>query len=110
STWGFFPSPWDCWLAARGLATLHLRAERASANALQVSEMLSRRKDVAAVAYPGLPSHPDHAVARRQFGGRFGSVVTFTLPGGTEAARRLIAAAAETIPFCPSLGEVSTTL
>jgi cystathionine beta-lyase/cystathionine gamma-synthase len=110
STWGFFASPWDCWLAARGLATLHLRAERASANALCVAEMLSRRPDVEGVSYPGLPSHPDHALARRQFGELFGSVVTFTLPGGTAAARKLIAAAAETIPFCPSLGELCTTL
>ncbi|MCE9552538.1 MAG: aminotransferase class I/II-fold pyridoxal phosphate-dependent enzyme [Planctomycetes bacterium] len=110
STWGFFASPWDCWLASRGISTLHLRAERASANALRVAEVLSGRSDLAAVSYPGLRSHLDHALAQRQFGSQFGNVVTFTLPGGTEAARRLIAAAAETIPFCPSLGELCTTL
>ena len=110
STWGFFASPWDCWLAARGISTLHLRTERAAANALRVAEMLGSRRDLAMVSYPGLPSHADHALARRQFGDQFGNVVTFTLPGGTDAARRLIAAAAETIPFCPSLGELCTTL
>ena len=110
STWGFVASPWDCWLASRGISTLHLRAERASANALRVAEMLIERQDLAAVSYPGLSSHPDHALASRQFGSQFGNVVTFTLSGGTERARRLIAAAAETIPFCPSLGELSTTL
>lgn len=110
STWGFFASPWDCWLASRGLGTLHLRVERASQNALQVAQMLAERSDLVAVSYPGLPSHPDHELAGRQFGGRFGNMVTFTLPGGTAAARRLIAAAAETIPFCPSLGELCTTL
>jgi len=110
STWGFFASPWDCWLGGRGLSTLHLRAERASQNALCVAQMLAQRSDLVDVSYPGLPSHPDHALARRQFGGLFGNMVTFTLPGGTAAARRLISAASETIPFCPSLGELCTTL
>ncbi|MCE9546893.1 MAG: PLP-dependent transferase [Planctomycetia bacterium] len=110
STWGFFGSPWDCWMATRGLATLHLRVERASANALAVAEMLSRRSDVVEVSYPGLPGHPDHPLAAKQFRGLFGNMVTFTLPGSTAAARRLITAANNTIPFCPSLGEISTTL
>jgi cystathionine beta-lyase/cystathionine gamma-synthase len=109
STWGWTAAPFDCWLAARGLATLHLRAERASDNALAAAEMLSRRPEVAGVDYPGLPTHPDHALAARQFGGRFGSIVTFHLAGGRTATDRLLAAA-EHIPFCPSLGELHTTL
>ncbi len=109
STWGLTASPWDCWLAARGIGTLHLRAERASANALAAAQFLANRAEVEKVHYPGLPDHPDHELATRQFGGRYGTIVTFTITGGTTAATRFIAAA-RNIPFCPSLGELTTTL
>ena len=109
TTFGFFASPWDCWLATRGLGTLALRARRAEENALAVAEMLDRRTDVQHISYPGLASHPDHKLASRQFDG-FGNLVTFTLAGGAGAAERLIAAASARIPFCPSLGELMTTL
>ena len=109
STWGFASAPFDCWLALRGLGTLGVRIERASANALQVARFLAGEQKVEAVYYPGLSEHPDHELARRQFGDRFGSIVTFTLRGGIEAARAFMAAATQ-IPFCPSLGELSTTL
>jgi cystathionine beta-lyase/cystathionine gamma-synthase len=109
STWGWSASPWDCWLASRGLGTLHLRADRASANALAAARHLAEQRQVEIVHYPGLESHPDHPLAAQQFGDRYGSMVTFTLKGGTAAATRFIAAARQ-IPFCPSLGELSTTL
>jgi cystathionine beta-lyase/cystathionine gamma-synthase len=109
SVWGLFPSPIDCWLAARGISTLALRAQRASANARDVASTLASRQDIEAVYYPGLSNHIDHAIAARQFGNVFGNIVTFTLPGGTTAADRFIQAAADSIPFCPSLGELSTT-
>jgi cystathionine beta-lyase/cystathionine gamma-synthase len=109
STWGLAAAPFDCWLAMRGLATLALRMERACANALAVARSLIRSKAVEAVYYPGLAEHPDHDLARRQFGDRFGSIVTFTLGGGRAAARAFMGAA-ERIAFCPSLGELSTTL
>jgi cystathionine beta-lyase/cystathionine gamma-synthase len=109
STWGWSAAPLDCWLATRGLGTLHLRAARASENALAAARFLAGRPEVEVVHYPGLASHPDHAVAARQFGERFGSMVSFTLRGGTAAASRFIASARQ-IPFCPSLGELSTTL
>jgi len=109
STWGWTAPPFDCWLAARGLATLHLRAERASSNALAAAEMLAQRAEISGVDYPGLSQHPDHALAARQFNGRFGSMVTFHLQGGRVATDRFLAAATE-IPFCPSLGELHTTL
>ncbi len=109
STWGWTAAPFDCWLAARGLATLHLRAERASSNALRAAERLRGRPGVAGVDYPGLSEHPDHALAVRQFGERFGSIVTFHLAGGRAAADRFLAGAKQ-IPFCPSLGELHTTL
>jgi cystathionine beta-lyase/cystathionine gamma-synthase len=109
STWGWSAAPLDCWLAARGIGTLHLRAERASQNALAAARFLAEQPAVEVVHYPGLPSHADHPLAARQFGGRYGSMVTFTLAGGTAAATRFIGAARR-IPFCPSLGELSTTL
>lgn len=109
STWGLTSSPMDCYLAARGLATLHLRMERACENARRAAEFLAARREVARVAYPGLPDHPHHGLAREQFGGRFGSIATMTLPGGRPAADAFIAAARR-IPFCPSLGEACTTL
>jgi cystathionine beta-lyase/cystathionine gamma-synthase len=64
---------------------------------------------VAQVYYPGLASHTQQALARRQFGEQFGTMVSFRLAGGRTAADAFIAAA-EQIPFCPSLGELSTTL
>jgi cystathionine beta-lyase/cystathionine gamma-synthase len=109
ATWGLASAPFDCWLALRGLSTLGVRAERACANALATAQHLAKSPHVAAVYYPGLAEHPDHAVARRQFGDRFGSLVTFTLRDGLAAARNFMVAARQ-IPFCPSLGELNTTL
>jgi cystathionine beta-lyase/cystathionine gamma-synthase len=109
STFGLASAPFDCWLAMRGLGTLALRNERASASALAVARLLSASDRVEDTYYPGLPDHPDHELARRQFGDRFGSMVSFTLLGGTEAARAFVQAARR-IPFCPSLGELNTTL
>ncbi|MGE0756699.1 MAG: PLP-dependent aspartate aminotransferase family protein [Pirellulaceae bacterium] len=109
STWGMSCSPFDSWLASRGLATLHLRMQRACANALAAARYLVAQSAVAAVDYPGLPEHPQHALASRQFQSQFGSIVTFHLRGGRTAADQFISAAAS-IPFCPSLGELSTTL
>ncbi len=109
STWGLGASPFECWLAERGLGTLAVRVERASANARAAAEFLAGRKEVKAVYYPGLESHPDHAVAARQFGDCFGTMVTFALDGAAGAATRFIRAA-QGVPFSPSLGELSTTL
>lgn len=113
SAWGFSASPFDCWLAARGLATAHLRIERACANAQRAAEFLSHRREVERVEYPGLPTHPQHAIAKRQFVGlaapHFGTIVAFQLKRGRAAADKFITAAKD-IPFCPSLGELSTTL
>jgi cystathionine beta-lyase/cystathionine gamma-synthase len=109
SAWGLMGQPFDCWLALRGLSTLPLRAARAGDNALRAAQFLTQQRHVVAVHYPGLPGHPDHALAARQFGQQFGSMVTFELQGGWAAAERFIAAC-RNIPFCPSLGDLSTTL
>ncbi len=104
-TWGMVASPLDCWLTERGWQTLDVRSERACRTAGEIAAMLKRHPRVTRVRYPGLADHPDHEVARRQFGARFGSMVTFTLRGGRAMVDRL----AESIPFCPSLGEARTT-
>jgi cystathionine beta-lyase/cystathionine gamma-synthase len=109
STWGWSTSPFDCWLALRGLGTLALRAERAIANAAAAATFLRGCANVERVDYPGLPDHADHALANEQFAGRFGNMVTFRLRGGLAEAERFISAA-RAIPFCPSLGDLSTTL
>lgn len=110
AAWGLASSPFDCWLGARGLATLPLRMDRACGGAMAAARHLAARADVAAVDYPGLPEHPDHQLATQLCGGRYGSIVTFHLDGGREAADAAIARGGETIPFCPSLGELSTTI
>ena len=109
SAWGLASSPFDAWLAVRGLTTMHLRVERACETAEQVAKFLTRERAVQQVDYPGLPDHPQHALATAQFGERFGSIVTFRLSGGRAAADAFIAAT-DRIPFCPSLGEATTTL
>ena len=110
AAWGLASSPFDAWLSVRGLATMHLRVARACDNAMQAAAFLAGRDDVERVDYPGLSEHPQHALAARQFAGRFGSVVTFHLRGGRSAADAFIKAAQGRIPFCPSLGETATTL
>jgi cystathionine beta-lyase/cystathionine gamma-synthase len=109
STWGFAAGPFDCWLALRGVATLALRAHRASESALAVALWLQKHPKIDRVRYPGLKDHPDHALAQAQFGERFGAMVTFELRGERPAADAFIRAASR-IPFCPSLGELDTTL
>jgi cystathionine beta-lyase/cystathionine gamma-synthase len=109
STWGWASSPFDCYLALRGLSTLAMRADCGSRNAMALAEWLAAQPAVDAVHYPGLASHADHALAQRQFGERFGAMLTFNLRGGIDAATAFIRGASD-VPFCPSLGELSTTL
>jgi len=88
---------------------MHLRVDRACETAGKVAEFLAQASAVEHVDYPGLRDHPQHALATSQFGGRYGSIVTFRIAGGRKAADAFIAAT-DQIPFCPSLGEASTTL
>jgi cystathionine beta-lyase/cystathionine gamma-synthase len=109
STWGTTPGAFDCWLADRGLVTMHLRVDRACQNALAAAQFLAGHNAVSRVFYPGLEDHPQHSLARRQFGNRFGSMVAFELAGGLPAASKFISTA-KRIAFCPSLGDATTTL
>jgi cystathionine gamma-synthase len=91
---GGVPSPFDCWLLLRSLATLPLRVRAQSANAQAVAGFLAGRADVEEVFYPGLAHHPGHELARRQMHGGYGAVVSFTVPGGAVQALEVVARAA----------------
>jgi cystathionine gamma-lyase len=86
---GGISGPFDCFLALRGLKTLALRLERHCANALQTAQWLERRSDVRKVHYPGLASHPQHALAKRQMQA-FGGMVSVVLDGGIARARTFL--------------------
>ncbi len=86
---GAVPSAFDSWLAHRGLKTLHLRAREASNNAAAVAAVLEKSRDVLAVNYPGLDSHPQRAIAKRQHReGVHGGMLSFRIRGGHAAAER----------------------
>jgi cystathionine beta-lyase/cystathionine gamma-synthase len=108
SVWGLASHPFDCWLAARGLATLSLRMRAASANAAAVADWLVEQSSVASVVYPGRPEHPDHALAKRLLRDGFGSMLCFELRGGREAVNRFMRQAPG-VPFSPSFGHTATT-
>jgi cystathionine gamma-lyase len=87
---GGVPGPFDSFLTLRGIKTLALRMERHCANALAVARFLEQHPAIEAVRYPGLASHPQHALARRQMSGGFGGIVTAVLRGGLTASRRAL--------------------
>jgi cystathionine gamma-synthase len=76
----------EAYLLLRGMRTLHLRVERACRSAQRVAEAMAKHPNVAAVLYPGLPSHPGHAIAARQMQGGFGGMLSIRVKGGEEAA------------------------
>ncbi|WYZ42810.1 hypothetical protein EsH8_VI_000509 [Colletotrichum jinshuiense] len=86
---GAVPSAFDCWLAHRGLKTLHLRAREATRNATTVATALEASPNVIAVNYPGLDSHPHRAIAKKQHrDGMGGGMLSFRIKGGHAAAER----------------------
>jgi cystathionine gamma-synthase len=103
---GAVPGPFDCFLVLRGVKTLAVRMDRHDANARVVAEALVAHPAVAEVHWPGLASHPQHEVARRQMRG-FGGMVSFTLHGGEEAALR-VAESTEVFTLAESLGAVES--
>jgi cystathionine gamma-lyase len=82
--------PFEAFLCSRGLKTLELRVQAQSATALALAEWLLAHPRVRAVHYPGLASHPGHAIARRQMTGGFGSLLSFELDGDVATARRVV--------------------
>jgi cystathionine gamma-synthase len=103
---GPVPDPTSCYLLARGLKTFALRLERQNASGQALAEFLEAQPQVARVYYPGLPSHREHALARRQMRG-FGGVVSFELKGTLEDCSRFVDAL-EIPQIAPSLGGVES--
>lgn len=102
-------SPFEAWLTYNGMKTLALRMERHCSNALALAEFLEKHPAVERVNYPGLPSHPDHELAKLQMRGGFGGMLSFELKGGLEAG----IACMNRIKFCtlaPTLGDVDTLI
>ncbi|MBI3538127.1 MAG: PLP-dependent transferase [Chloroflexi bacterium] len=105
---GAVPGPFDCWLVLRGAKTLAVRMERHSANALRIAQMLEAHPAVARVFYPGLKSHPQFEIARKQMCD-FGGMISFIARGGSDAARR-IARATRLFTLGESLGGVESLI
>lgn len=101
-------SPFNAWICLKGMETLRLRMEAHSRQALALAEWLARQKGVTAVHYPGLSSHPQHALAMRQAPMQ-GAVVSFEVKGGKDAAWRLIDAV-RMISITANLGDTRTTI
>tara|TARA_B110000116_G_scaffold137998_1_gene119732 strand:- start:526 stop:1668 length:1143 start_codon:yes stop_codon:yes gene_type:complete len=107
-TIGAVSSPFDCWLNLSGLKTLHLRMKRHEESAMQVAQFLESHAKIDRVLYPGLPSHPQHAVAKAQMSG-FSGMIAFELTGGAEAGKTLM----NNVQLCglaESLGSVETMI
>ena len=83
--WGQAPDPFACWLLSRGLKTLGVRVRQQNESALKIARWAEQQRSIAAVHYPGLESHPDHAIARATLSG-FGGMLAIELAGGAQAA------------------------
>jgi cystathionine gamma-lyase len=99
-------SPMDAWLLLRGLRTLPMRIEQINSNALALAEFLEQQPQVERVYYPGLPSHPQHELAKRQMKG-FGAVIAFAIKGGYEETQRFVSAL-KLPPNAVSLGGIDS--
>lgn len=107
-TIGAVPSPFDCWLTILGVKTLHLRMKRHASNAQLVAEFLEAHSKVERVTYPGLPSHPQHDIAKQQMDG-YSGMISFELVGGVSAGRTVM----NSVKLCAlaeSLGAVETMI
>lgn len=105
---GAVPGPQDCYLTLRGLKTLPLRMQRHQENAGRIALWLESHPRVERVIYPGLASHPQHALAREQMRG-FGGMISFYLRGDLDAARRFLAAV-KVFTLAESLGGVESLI
>jgi cystathionine gamma-synthase len=108
-TWGLNASPFDCWLAERGLNTFELRFDRAQENAKALADHLRGLKGVKRVLYPGEDDHPDRDLARDLLQGNYSHMVSFELETDRAGVNRFLHAASN-IAFAPTLGDVGTTI
>lgn len=106
---GAILSPFDSWLVIRGIETLHLRVKQHCENAKAVAEFLQTHPAVDKVYYPGLQSHPNHAIAAKQSKG-FGGVVSFTLKNDTEEAATIVVTSTALFKLAESLGGIKSLL
>ena len=104
---GAIPGPFDCWLILRGLKTLAVRMERHDFNARILAQRLHDHPAVPRTIYPGLPTHPQHELARRQMSG-FGGMITFDL--GTREAARVVLESVKIFALAESLGGVESLI
>jgi cystathionine gamma-lyase len=105
---GAVPGPWDTWLVLRGVKTLALRMERHQANAHRIVAWLVDHPEIERVHYPMHPSHPHHAIAKRQMSG-FGGMISFVLRGSLERAERFCAST-KLFTCAESLGGVESLI
>ncbi len=105
---GAVPGPMDSWLVLRGVKTLSVRMRQHEANARRIAAYLDEHSAVDQVIYPGLESHPQHEIAGKQMRG-FGGMITFTLGGGLEAARKMLESV-EIFALAESLGGVESLI
>jgi cystathionine beta-lyase/cystathionine gamma-synthase len=105
---GAILSPFECWLVLRGVKTLGVRMPRHDENGRRIAEYLDGHKKVKAVFYPGLPDHPQHALAKKQMSG-FGAMITFET-GSLGNAKRLLKKCGGTLSLGESLGGVETLI
>lgn len=104
---GAVPGPWDCWLALRGTKTLHVRMKAHNENGLAIAEWLAERGDVPKVYYPGLPSHPQHELAKTQMTGFTGMI---SLDLGSERRAKALLENVEIFALAESLGGVESLI
>ena len=104
---GYLP-PHEAWLTIRGMRTLALRVRRQCASALEIARHMQAHPKVARVRYPGLPDHPQHALAMRQFNGLYGGVVSFQLRDDTRAAAFRFLDALELAASATTVGDLFT--
>jgi methionine-gamma-lyase len=100
-------APFEAWLTARGLQTLSLRMDRICSNAMTLARALEANAAVERVLYPGLETHPDHEVAKRLLGDRYGGMLAFEVRGGTRAGRGFLGRVRVAAPAA-SLGGTKT--
>ena len=108
-TAGAVPGPFEAWLLLRGMRTLFLRVRRASETALAIARHFENHPALRAVLYPGLASHPGHAIAARQMKGGFGGMLSIRVAGGADQARAVLAAV-EVFKRATSLGGVESLI
>ncbi|CDO95690.1 unnamed protein product [Kluyveromyces dobzhanskii CBS 2104] len=107
---GAIPSPFDSWLVHRGVKTLHLRVRQASLSAQKIAEFLSSSEHVSAVNYPGLPSHENYDVVKKQHREALGGgMISFRIKGGAEAASKF-SSSTRLFTLAESLGGIESLL